>query len=74
MEGFILQLLGKVINRNPFKNQFEMNRNLATITQNLKKEQEELQKKQKVLERKEEKLKMTEEGLINIIKQKIQSF
>ena len=42
-------MLGKTICRNPFKNQFELNKNLATIAENLKKEQDELQKKQKVL-------------------------
>jgi hypothetical protein len=46
-------MLAKVISRSPFKNQFELNRNLATITENIKREQEEMQKKQKVLERKE---------------------
>jgi hypothetical protein len=53
IEGFVLDVLARVINRSPFKNQFELNKNLSTIAENLKKEQEELQKKQKVLERKE---------------------
>lgn len=54
-----METLGNVIQRNPFKNQFELNRNLSTITETLKKEQDDLLKRQKMLERKEEKLKAT---------------
>jgi hypothetical protein len=73
VEGFILEVLAKVINRNPFKNQFELSRNLATITESIKKDQEELQKRQKILERKEEKLRSIEDSLMGTIKQKMQA-
>jgi hypothetical protein len=73
VEGFILEVLAKVINRNPFKNQFELNRNLVTITESIKKDQEELQKRQKILERKEEKLRSIEDSLMGTIKQKMQA-
>jgi septal ring factor EnvC (AmiA/AmiB activator) len=70
-ENFVLEILGNVVNRNPFKNQYELNRNLDEIAEKIKKSQEELQKKQKVLDRREEKIKTAEEQLLTICKQKI---
>ena len=39
IEGLILELLANVMQRNPFKNQFELNKNLALLTEKFKKDQ-----------------------------------
>lgn len=70
-EAFLLELLGNVINHSPFKNQYELSRNLDTIASSLKKEQEDIQKRLKLVERKEEKLKAAQEQLLSVCKQKV---
>lgn len=70
-EAFLLELLGNVINHSPFKNQYELSRNLDTIASSLKKEQEDIQKRLKLVERKEEKLKAAQEQLLSLCKQKV---
>ena len=67
----MLEILGNVVCRSPFKNQYELNRNLDSIAEKIKKNQEDLAKKQKVLERREEKIKSAEEQALNTCKQKI---
>jgi hypothetical protein len=40
IDRLILELLAKIMQRNPFKNHFELNKNLALLTEKFKKDQE----------------------------------